>query len=225
LYEINPLQPLPIASITKLMTVLVILKSHQLTESVTIPALPAYKPEDAKMGLTSGQTFVLKDLLAAALIPSANDAADALAIWDSGTIAAFSAKMNRLAQDWGIEGVRFSNPSGLIDQDNYANARALAQIGKLAMTNGTVRQLVATSQTSINDTAGHTYVLTSTDQLLSDGRVKGLKTGFTAAAGQCFMSLAVINGHQVITVVLNSPNRFSETEQLINWIQQNYQWQ
>jgi serine-type D-Ala-D-Ala carboxypeptidase (penicillin-binding protein 5/6) len=225
LYTKNADKKLPIASLTKLMTVLVILKEHQLTEVVTVANLPSYNNEDAKLGLTNGQKFALKDLLAAALIPSANDAADALALWDSGTIPAFSAKMNRLAAEWGISDVRFTNPSGLSDEGNYATAYSLAKIGKLALTNPTVKQLVGTGQMTINDSDGKSYALVSTDQLLVDPRVSGIKTGFTAVAGQCFMSLSTINGHQVITVVLASPDRFGETLSLINWIEKSYTWQ
>jgi serine-type D-Ala-D-Ala carboxypeptidase (penicillin-binding protein 5/6) len=224
IYKVSSNKQLPIASITKLVTVLVILRDHKLDEVVTIPALPPYQPEEVTLGLTPGQTFVLKDLLAAALIPSANDAADALAIYDSKTIEAFSAKMNRLVSEWGISDTNFNSSSGLVDTNNYATAEALARLASLALTNQTVATLVQTPKTTISDSAGRSYELISTDKLLGDSRVKGVKTGFTAAAGQCFVALVEIKGHRVITVVLGSPDRFAETLTLINWIENNYTW-
>ncbi len=225
LYSQNPTKELPIASITKVVTALVILNSHSLDEIVTVPTLPTYLPEDERLGLVTGQKFRLLDLLTAALVPSDNDAADALALDDSGTIAAFSAKMNRLAQEWGIKGVHFTNPSGLSDDGNYANAQALAQIGKLALANSTFAKLVSSGLATISDTSGKTYQLSSTDQLLSDPRISGIKTGYTVAAGQCFVGLATIKSHQVITVVLGSSDRFGDTQTLINYLDRNYSWQ
>ncbi len=225
LYELDPHKQLPIASITKLVSAMVILRSHKLDEVVTVPILPLYAATDARMGLTTGEQFKLGDLLAATLIPSANDAADALAIYDSKTITAFSAKMNRLVAGWGIGAVHFTNPSGLSDQDNYASAEALVKLAKIALKNQDFSKLVSTNHTVITNLAGKTYDLTSTNQLLPDLRIKGIKTGFTAAAGQSFLALAEIKGHSVITVVLNSPDRFTETLQLLNWIERNYTWE
>ncbi|MBW3538025.1 serine hydrolase [Candidatus Parcubacteria bacterium] len=224
LYQQNSAQPLPIASIAKIVTAMVIIKSHDLEEVVTVPTLPAYRPEDAKLGLTAGQRFKVKDLLAATLIPSASDAADALASADAGSNAAFAAKMNRLSERWGIKGTRFTNPSGLGAEENLASAEALARLAKIALANQTFAQLAAAPTATITDQAGQTYPLTSTNRLLGDPRITGLKTGYTPAAGQSFLALSTVNGHRVLTVVLNSPDRFAETAALINWIERNYHW-
>ncbi|HSH31766.1 MAG TPA: serine hydrolase [Candidatus Saccharimonadales bacterium] len=223
LYQQNSRQALPIASITKIVTAMVIIKSHDLEEVVTVPALPSYRPEDAQLGLTPGQRFKLRDLLAASLIPSANDAADTLAIFDAGSGSAFAAKMNRLVGEWGITEMSFTNPSGLPD-GNVASAENLAKISKIALANPSFSTLVATNAVTISDLGGKSYPLVSTNQLLADARIIGLKTGYTPTAGQSFVSLATIKGHRVITVVLNSPDRFGETTQLINWIERSYSW-
>lgn len=224
LYQKNTNSQLPIASITKLATALVILQRHSLDEVVTIPSLPAYGAGDEHMGLVPGEKLTVGDLLKATLIQSANDAADALAIADAGTKTAFSARMNRLISAWGLEHTRFSNPSGLSDEGNYSSAADLAKLAKLALLNPTLRQIVTQSTATIADSSGKSFVLKNTNKLLSDSRFHGVKTGYTLASGQSFIGLATINGHDVITVVLNSPDRFGETAALADWLQKEYLW-
>jgi len=215
----------PIASITKLATALVIVHDHATGDQLTVPTLPAYASDDQIIGLQAGERFSARDLLAALLIYSADDSADALALADSGTETAFVAKMNQLVARWGIAGAHFSNPSGLIDSGNGASAQAVAALAQLVVQNPTLRQLVATPTATITDSAGRSFALATTDELLPSGQFKGIKTGYTEAAGQCFVGLTTIKGHEVITVVLGSPDRFGDTTTLANWITQNYQWQ
>lgn len=224
LFEHQSQQKLPIASITKLATAMVILEDHELNETITVPALPLYPAEYVQLGLKPGQQFKLDSLLKAILIHSANDAADALAIYDSGSIAAFSKKMNDLVAKWGISEAHFASASGISDHDNYASARGLANLAKIGLTNPVITGIVKIKQTVISDLDGRTYQLTTTNQLLGSLGVRGVKTGYTPAAGQSFLALAEIKGHQVAVVVLNSPDRFGETSQLIQWLEQNYQW-
>ncbi|HVE81161.1 MAG TPA: serine hydrolase [Candidatus Dormibacteraeota bacterium] len=214
-----------IASVTKMATALAIIKRHDLKKTVTIPPLPAYKPEDHIIGLKPGQQFTMGDLLAALLVASANDAADALAIIDSGSQEAFADTMNTVPKQWGVEGTNFNNPSGLVDEGNYATAKSLAQMGGLLIQNQTARSLVGTRQQAIYAASGQRYDLATTDQLLAGGKFKGIKTGYTPAAGQCFVGLTETRGHEVITVVLGSTDRFGETAKLAGWIERNYTWQ
>ena len=214
----------PIASVTKMMTTLVILSRHQPTETVTVGKLPAYTPDDDLIGLQPGETYRLGDRVRAALIPSANDAADALALYDSGSATKFAAQMNAKLATWGISGAHFTNPSGLQDAGNYATAEALSKIALLALQNPFITQAVRQSSLSFTSTTGRTLSGTSTDDLLATGQFYGIKTGYTLAAGQCFVGLTRIAGHEVITVVLGSSDRFGETQALVNWIGRNYQW-
>jgi D-alanyl-D-alanine carboxypeptidase (penicillin-binding protein 5/6) len=226
LYQKNDAAKVPIASITKLATVLVILQHHKLSDLVTIPALPAYDPEDDILGLTAGEQFRVSDLVQAALVASANDSADSLALIDSGTEAAFSAKMNRLVATWGLDHTRYNNPTGLNDDGNYSTAADLAKLAKLALTNPDISRIINEPSATITDSSGRSFDLKSTNDLLtSDPRFHGIKTGYTVAAGQSFMGLATIHGHQVITVVLHSPDRFGETTALANWVEKEFQWQ
>ena len=225
LYAQNETTPRPVASITKLMTLLVVLSDHNTGDKVTVGKLPTYDPSDELMGLSAGQVFSVKDLATAALVASANDAADALAIADAGSESAFISKMNLRATEWGITGAHFNSATGLTDQGNLISAVALAKIAKLALVNPTIRDLVKLPAATISDSAGHSYTLKTTNDLLAAGQFYGIKTGYTDAAGQCFVGLARINGHTIITVVLGSNNRFDDTTRLVNWIQGAWQWQ
>jgi len=214
----------PIASLTKLVTALVILSRHTLNQPVTVPQLPVYDPADETIGLHAGEVYTEEGLLSAMLVGSEDDAADALALADSGTQGKFAALMNAKMTEWGITDTHFSNPSGLTDTGNYATAGALVKIAQLALANSFIRQVVAESQTTVTSNAGRVLTIPTTDELLASGQFYGIKTGYTAAAGECFIGLTRINGHEVITVVLGANDRFGATTTLTNWIGQNWQW-
>lgn len=214
----------PIASITKLMTALVILSRHSPDELVTIGTLPEYDPSAEVLGLQPGEIYPLGELVRASLVISGNDAADALAIYDAGSITKFAAQMNRKLADWDITGARFNNASGLIDDGNYATADALARLSLLALQNSFIRDAIRQPTATLTSTDSRVLSGTTTNKLLSTGRYYGIKTGYTLASGECFVGLTKVDGHEVITVILGSPNRFGETETLVNWISRNYQW-
>jgi D-alanyl-D-alanine carboxypeptidase (penicillin-binding protein 5/6) len=216
---------LPIASLTKMVTALVIISRHNLTDTITIPSLPIYQPEDERIGLVAGEQYSVQDLLRALLIQSANDAADSLAIADAGSGPAFAARMNAKMSQWGITDAHFTNPSGLSDTDNFASATALAKIANLLLTNAFLRQTVAQQTATVTAHAGRQLNLATTNQLLLANRFYGIKTGYTAAAGECFVGLTRIDGHEVVTVVLGSNDRFGVTQTLADWITRSWQWQ
>jgi D-alanyl-D-alanine carboxypeptidase (penicillin-binding protein 5/6) len=224
MFEKTPNSTRPIASITKIMTVLTVLSRHKPDELVTIGELPTYNPDAETLGLQPGQTFELSDLISAALIPSANDAADAIAIYDSGSITKFTAQMNLKLRQWGIKGANFASASGLVDTNNYASPIALTKIGGLALTNPTIKKLVNEQSGSITSNDGQIYNFVTTNKLLATDQFYGIKTGYTLQAGECFVGLARINGHDVITVILGSNDRFGDTLKLTNWIGNNWQW-
>jgi serine-type D-Ala-D-Ala carboxypeptidase (penicillin-binding protein 5/6) len=224
LYSHNADRTRAIASITKLVTALTILSRHEPSQIVTIGQLPTYQPEAEVLGLAAGERYTVSDLVRAALVISANDAADALAIYDAGTVPKFAAQMNRKMSQWGITDVRFTNASGLQDEGNYASASALARIGLLALQNPIIKDTVKLPSTSFQSLGGRTLSGPSTNQLLATGRFYGIKTGYTLQAGQCFLGLTTVSGRDIITVVLGSPDRFGDTQTLTNWISRNYQW-
>jgi D-alanyl-D-alanine carboxypeptidase (penicillin-binding protein 5/6) len=225
LYGKEGATPRPIASITKLATAITIIHRHQMSDVITIPKLPTYKSEDEVIGLQAGEQYTVGDLMAALLINSANDAADALAISDSGSIQAFSAQMNSLMDEWQIKNAHFSNPSGLTDAGNQVSPQAVAQIAMLALHNNVAKKLVSRQTATITSRGGRTTALKSTNLLLQNNQFSGIKTGYTLAAGECFVGLTTVQGHEIVTVVLGSKDRFGETQSLVNWIKQTYTWQ
>ncbi len=215
---------LAISSITKTITILTILQRHNINDVVTIKKLPQYGPEDEIIGLIEGDKLTVHDLVQAALIQSANDAADALALWDSGSTLKFASRMNEAVQGWGITDSHFVSPTGLQDTNNYATASDLAKIGKLILTNQFVKATVKTAATTITSEQNHTYQLKNTNILLENSLLYGIKTGYTLASGECLLGITTVNGHAVITVILGSNDRFGDTVRLINWIGSSYQW-
>ncbi|MEO7617366.1 MAG: serine hydrolase [Candidatus Saccharibacteria bacterium] len=224
LFAKNAEAKVPIASITKAITALTILQRHSLDEVVTIKKLPIYAPEDDTMGLIEGDTFTVRQLVQAAMIKSANDAADALALWDAGTIPKFTTRMNTAVAGWGITSSHFASPSGLQDTNNYATASDLARIGKLILTNSFIKTTVGTAHIGITSGQNHQFELNNTNILLENGRLYGIKTGYTVASGECLLGITTIHDHSVITVILGSNDRFGDTVRLINWIGSSYQW-
>lgn len=224
LYSKNPDKPLPIASITKMFTILVVLRGHSLTETVTVPKLPVYEPGAVLLNAPTGSQFKLGDLVKAALIPSDNDAADILAIHDAGSTSAFTAKMNQLMLDWNVSRVHFVSANGLVDKDNYATAAALTKAARLLLANPTAKLDTGTGATTITDLSGRTYALHATNELLQTPGFYGIKTGYTPLAGQCLVARASVHGHDVISVLLGSEDRFGETKTLIKAISEGYTW-
>jgi D-alanyl-D-alanine carboxypeptidase (penicillin-binding protein 5/6) len=224
LYAKNADQPRPIASLTKMMTVLATLRDHKLDEQVIIPQLPAYQPGDALAGLIPGDTMSVKDLVAASLIPSHNDAADTLAIYNSETKDKFYGKMNTIAKEWGMTSATFASASGLQDAGNQASAKDMGVLARLGLYNKTFSELTATKTMKITSGQGRVYTLNTTNDLLDGAKVRGLKTGYTLAAGECLITLSTIQGHDVITVMLGSYDRFGETARLIDWLSNTYSW-
>ena len=221
----DPLTPRPIASVTKMFTLLVVLRDHSLNETVTIPKLPTYETGAVLLNASAGAKFKLEDLVKAALIPSDNDAADSLAIYDAGSISAFTAKMNALMTNWQITGLHFSSADGLTDTNNNASPEALAKAARLLLTNQAIRTITDTSATTIKDQSGQVYQLNTSNELLQTPGFYGIKTGYTPVAGQCLVALAKVHGHNVISVILGSQDRFGETKTLINAISEGYSWQ
>ena len=216
--------PKPIASLTKLMTALIIMEDHKPSEIVTVGKLPILGLEDQKMGLVEGEEIEVGELLKALLIYSANDAANALAIYDSESIENFSIKMNDKATKWGLTKTKFEDPSGL-SPNNTSSANDLLKIASILSVNDTFKNITSTAYTKVSNLSGKSYDITTTNKILGLGGVVGMKTGFTLEAGQCLITAAQRNGRRIITIVLNSPDRFQESKNMVEWSFKNYIWQ
>lgn len=227
LVEKNSTASVAMASLTKLMTTLVILQNHtNLDEIVTIPKdLPELGPADQKIGILPGEKFYLKDLLKATLIYSANDAANSLAIWDSGSVDKFADKMNSQANVWALNDSNFVNPTGLDAKNHLSSAQDLLVLSSILVQSPKVSEIVNTEKVTITSLAGKAYTLTTTNHDLPMPNVYGIKTGQTDNAGQCLILLGRNKeGHEIITVVLNSPDRFLESQNMVNYAFNNYIW-
>src|SRR3989339_197250 len=225
LYQKNIDTKQPIASITKLMTAIIILEENDLNEIATI------KQESTQIGgvkiwLYTGEKITIANLLRGALIPSGNDAAHALAIHNSGSINLFVQKMNQKGQILGLKNSHFANPMGFDDPENYSTAEDLVTLSKYALKKKFIRDTVKISHTEVISENGKIkHELSSTNKLLTDSDiiVKGLKTGNTENAGLCFIGLIQnTENHEFVSIVLNSPARFTETKTLSKWIIDNY---
>lgn len=225
LAEKNIDQRRPIASINKLMTALVIMQSHKPNEIVKVGKLPELGPYDQKIGISEGEEFELSELLRATLIQSANDAANALAVYDSGSIEKFAQKMNTQSEGWGLKNSKFTNASGLEGGDDYSSARDVLTMGMVLYHSPVFRDIISTGSQSIYNQAGKKYLINTTNKILGQKGVVGMKTGYTLKAGECLIAVASRNGHSIATVVLDSPDRFQESKNMIDWSFNNYIWQ
>jgi len=209
---------LPMASTTKLMTALIALESLSPDDVVTVPVAAIIG--NASMGLSAGEQVSVLALLYGALLPSGNDAAMTLAITAAGSEAAFVERMNQRASEWGLNKTHFVNPHGLDAPDHISSAGDLSVLARRALDNPVIAEVVSTPQITIEG-----YPLTNTNLLLTnyDG-VYGVKTGTTDEAGQVLIA-AADNGHgDALTVVLNSPDRFTETPRMLDFYFDNWQW-
>ncbi len=226
LFEKNAHQRRSIASITKLMTLLIVLEENNLDEEITISENAA-QTEGSSMYLHAGEKIVLENLIYGAIIQSANDAAVALAENNAGSIEAFVEKMNQKALSLGLVNTHFANPIGLDDPGNYSSAYDVAKLSKYVYQHQFIRHAAKLKELEVRSISGdYTHHLISTNDLLDSYlNVKGLKTGSTDSAGLCLSSVAENdNGNEIITVVLNSPARFKETKILIDWVFRAYNW-
>ena len=226
----NIYDPLPMASLTKIMTASIILESHKLDEVVTIDeSYGAMAEEDTgvKMWLQKYEKITVGDLLMGLLIPSAGDAALALAKYHSGSVEKFVEEMNKKAEILNLKNTHFVNPIGLDAEGHYSSARDLAILTKYALRNKDFRRIVRISAASVTSTDGRiTHQLAGTNYLLNSYLdIRGVKTGTTDAAGECLINLARSeSGHDIIVVLLNSPDRFQENKGIIDWVFHNFSW-
>lgn len=227
LYEQNGYDRRAIASITKLMTTTIILEENKLDDIVTV-SKTASQVEGSKAWLAPGEKISVENLLYSSLIHSANDAAYALAEFNSnGEVTNFVAKMNQKAQELGLRDTHFTNPIGLDEPENYSSAYDLAILGRYAYGKSFIRRAAVIKEMEVSSTNGKfTHKLKSTNDLLGSYlKVLGLKTGTTDLAGQCLIAIIENGkGDDILTVVLDSPSRYSETKLLADWVFRTFNW-
>lgn len=223
LYERNPRTPLPMASTTKVMTALLTLERLRQDRVVTIGREPTTVGEES-IGLRAGERLTVHDLLLAALVKSANDAAVALADAVDGSQAAFVARMNRRAAALGLSDTHYVTAYGLDRPGHQTSARDLARLWEVAMRRADFRALVATAKARIPG-GGPLRSFTTTDQLLGHYRwLVGGKTGFTDKAGRCLVASASRGGRRLTVVVLGAPDAFVAARALFEYGFNQFVW-
>jgi D-alanyl-D-alanine carboxypeptidase/D-alanyl-D-alanine carboxypeptidase (penicillin-binding protein 5/6) len=207
---------LPIASITKLMTVLVATEDRSLDMQITADAASAAVGEST-IDLRRGERLSLRDLVEAALIQSANDAADAIADGVAGDRGKFVGWMNAAAKAYGLDDTHFARPDGLDAPGHYSSAADVTRLAREAMRDRFIRSIVALRSATI---AGGRTLRTWNDLLGSFPGLIGVKTGHTDAAGWCQVAAARANGVTVYATILGSPTRSernADLAELLRW--------
>lgn len=208
------------ASLTKILTALVVLENGDLDSIATITPEARYAP-GGRIYAEEGWTFTVRDLLYGLLLQSGNDAAVALAqkVSADGTVATFVDMMNDKAQRLGAMDSQFMNPHGMDEPGHVTTVRDLAIITTAAMKQPQFREIVA-SQTKEIPWGSATQTLTNHNKLLwrYEGAI-GIKTGFTTAAGHCLISAVTRGDTTLVTILLGSPEGFHYDESI--WL---YDW-
>ena len=230
LYEKNAEMKLYPASTVKMMTALVAVQDYELSEIVTVASGSATIGHQAD--LQYGEQLTVEKILQALLVYSANDAAYVLANHHANGFAAFINEMNLMGEGLKLKQSYFVNPAGLDDAKQLTSARDLSVIARELLKNPFLRNLVAQPYVDIQslnqNSLGQSlwrHQLYSSNQLLGKlNGVKGVKTGTTQAAGQVLVTLIERNGQEILISLMNSQDRYGDTEKLIAWIFNNYQF-
>ena len=205
------------ASLTKIMTALVVIESCNPEEVVTVSGSAA-RETGSRIGLRRGERLTVRDLLAATLIASANDAARALADHAAGNQKAFVARMNAKARSLQLEDTRFSNACGHDSRGLYSSAHDLAILAERALRQPIFADLVATgSMRIVTVKGGRSFYLRNKNRLI--GRypgARGVKTGTTPNAGQCLVALAKRDDRKVLLVIMHAKHRWETAPAMLD---------
>ncbi|MBU0924966.1 serine hydrolase [bacterium] len=198
------------ASLTKIMTAMLAIESGKMNNIVTItPEMKKVEPTIANFKV--GEKFYLKDLVHAAMIKSANDAANSIAIYlGNGSKQKFVAMMNVKAKKLGMRNTNFTNPCGFDIGNHSSTANDLLKLTEYAIKNKTFNSIVKLEKYAFNAiNTKSRYVVHSSNKLLSnEPYIVGVKTGYTNEAGACLIARAKNNNKDVLMVMLNVNNRW-----------------
>ena len=243
LYEHNADQERQIASLTKMFTTTIVMERiHNLDELVTIDEEAVYAEGTRvgcpRSGFCNGQRFqvgervAVRDLLKAALMNSANDAAIALGKYIGKTQAGFAAIMNARAQDLGLTHSHFCTPSGLEpdghENECYSSASDVAKIATHALQFPLLWEIMRTEKVVISSADGkYNHEIFNTDQLLGQlPNLIGTKTGFTPLAGYSLLAVAsdYSRDHKIVAVVLDDAARWQSIQSMFAWGFEAFDW-
>ncbi|WP_454763676.1 D-alanyl-D-alanine endopeptidase [Cupriavidus campinensis] len=223
LFQKNPTAVLPIASITKLMTALVVMDSHlPMDEVLTVSEDDRDTEKHSSSRLRFGTQLTRHEMMLLALMSSENRAASVLGRSYPGGLPAFVGAMNRKAHELGMSDSHFVDSSGL-SSSNVSSAMDLARLVNAAYRNPTIREFSTQTEHEVN-VLGRTQHFVSTNRLVRGGNWEiGLqKTGFISEAGQCLVMQARVNDRNVVMVFLDSVgklSRFADATRVRTWLE------
>ncbi|OGB74689.1 hypothetical protein A2810_00235 [candidate division Kazan bacterium RIFCSPHIGHO2_01_FULL_49_10] len=227
LFSKNPDERLAIASITKIMTAIVVLRYKSNPEETITVSSAAAKVGGSQMHLLENETMTIRNLMKGMLIHSANDAAYAIAEGTFGNVDRFVDAMDRQADELGLTNTHFTNTYGADDDAHFSTAREVAILTAHALQNEIFRSIVSIQKTTVTDVTGKfKHSLENTNKLVGKYlNVIGVKTGTTIESGASVVAAAKGSaGQTVIAVLLNSPDRFTEAKKLLDWALKGYTW-
>ena len=204
------------ASTTKILTAICIIENCDLSSEVTVTK-DSVGIEGSSIYLQAGEKLTVKDLLFGLMLRSGNDCAETLALFCSGSIEKFAELMNKTANRIGAVNSNFVNPHGLHDDNHYTTAYDLALISCYAIKNPDFKEIVSTKSVDIPFTTQNTkrHLLNKNKMLKEFDGATGIKTGFTKKAGRCLVSSCERNGTELVCVVLNCPDMFERSKELL----------
>jgi len=227
LYEKEKDVKLPIASLTKVLSAVIVLENLNLDDIVTISE-KSIKTDGEKQDLYVGEKISVKNLLKLMLIQSSNDASYALMTHSERQGIDLVEMMNVKAQQLKMFDSYFADPAGL-DDNAFSTAADLVKLIEHSLNYQEIWDISA-EKTAIIESSDERikHTATSTNRLL--GLIKdiiGGKTGYTEKAGQCMILVTAVPGYpsKIVSIVLGSNDRFGDTQKLIEWIRQAYRWQ
>jgi serine-type D-Ala-D-Ala carboxypeptidase (penicillin-binding protein 5/6) len=248
LFAMNADAPLPPASLTKIVSALVVLERARLDDVIEILEDDLVSPEESQVGLRAGDRLTARDLLFGMLIPSGNDATLALArhvgasaedepVSPERAVEEFVALMNEKATALGATASHFTNPTGVDSDGHVMSARDIAILTAAALQDPLFSEIVGTTSAVLSsEVLPEGYSVATTNTLLAEGAVTGVKTGTTARAGGCLVTSFAIGPNTVVAVVLGSEiaqsadglqsntARFSDTRAILDAVREEYVW-
>lgn len=209
------------ASTVKIITSLVAFDVYKPGEVIQIKDV---KPDGQVMGLVASERITVENLLYGLLVQSGNDASFALA--EHYGYETFINRMNKKARQIGMKNSTFKNPAGLDENDQFVSPYDMALAARVLLQNPYLSKIVSTKEIIILDEDfRYSHKLTNVNKLLGEIQgIGGLKTGYTENAGENLVSFYKKNGHQFIIVILKSLDRFTDTKQIVTWVDNNVEY-
>ena len=223
LYDKNSSQVIPMASTTKIITALVALRYGDLDKKVQI-SQNATGIRGSKVGYKKGELIEIRELLYGLMLRSGNDAAIAIAEGIAGSVEEYLKIMNEFSNEIGLLDTHFESPHGLDSENHYTTAYDLAILTSKAKEISQFNKIVASKEVGA-ETFGFSRSYHNINKILWEiPLANGVKTGYTGQAGKCLVTSVDVNGRDIVIVLLNSSERWKETNKIYDYINKQYEY-